>query len=313
MYYFLFKVEDFDDFMTPANFSSNLSSVLNDSNVQKTAIQESIIDESGSDVEEEELSSPNDSQDEVDKQTSHQDSLIKAFNGSKKKHRGPPMRIESSEEDENESYQVQGKHLLSGDGFENDSDGDPEESISWAGRGRMVIRSSGENSAEHSDAEDVGVDDSHFSNGSSADSAQNPSPEEEDSFQLRTTKKQGRTTKPLQSSNESSLEATPRAHRQRSGNLRNIDSDDTEEEVVSPGSSSSSRDQSSRTVDSDASTEEEQFAPRLSNSSRIPTPRMIQDALIKTGIDRQTGIDSGNDSSSMDPVVQVSFAFKIYV
>ena len=93
MYYFLFKVEDFDDFMTPANFSSNLSSVLNDSNVQKTAIQESIIDESGSDVEEEELSSPNDSQDEVDKQTSHQDSLIKAFNGSKKKHCGPPMRI----------------------------------------------------------------------------------------------------------------------------------------------------------------------------------------------------------------------------
>jgi hypothetical protein len=51
-------------------------------------------------------------------------------------------------------------------------------------------------------------------------------------------------------------------------------------------------------VDSDASSEEEVEATRFSSSSRIPTPQMIQHALLATSLDRH---DSGNDSN-LDPL-----------
>jgi hypothetical protein len=255
-------------------------------------------------------------EDEVDKSQSSNLGVI-SF-GTKKESKQQAYRfIESSEDesDEDVSYHVRGKHLGSSEKYSTSQIGDPDESyqVIQAGRRRakLVIRSSGENSAEPSDIEGLAIQKTNASD-SSDESSLNP----EDSFGFSVKKKP--TRNPIDSDSDSSgppvrgkaldtdtseesdsyVEATPRVYREQTGRkaVSSTESDDDSEEEVIAKITPRIRDQ---IIDSDVSTEEEvgAIAPRLPSSSRIPTPQAIQRALLATSLDRH---DSGNDSN-MDP------------
>ncbi len=220
------------------------------------------------------------------------------------------------ESDEDVSYQVRGKHLGSSENYSTSQIGDPDEyyQVIQAGRcqAKLVIRSSGENSAEPSDIEGLAIQKTNASD-SSYESSINP----EDSFGFSVKKKPTRYPS-IDSDSDSSgppvrgkaldtdtseesdsyVEATPRVYREQTGRkaVSSTESDDDSEEEVIAKITPRIRDQ---IIDSDVSTEEEvgAIAPRLPSSSRIPTPQAIQRALLATSLDRH---DSGNDSN-MDP------------
>jgi hypothetical protein len=350
-------VSDNEVYETPAAYSFNKYSKSNvkASAVSRTEkIEESVQGEDsdsysveGEEEEESQHSSrPGSSddeepEDEVDK--SRSSNLVVSPFGTKKGSKQKAHRfIESSEDesddesDEDLSYHVRGKRLGSSEKYSTSQIGELDESyqVIQAGRrqAKLVIQSSGENSAETSDIEGLAIQKANASD-SSDESA-------EDSFGSSVKKKP--TRNPIDSDSDSSgppvrakaldtdtseesdssVEATPRVYREQTGrkaalsstedesedNIRKemtprirkqfIDSDvSTEEEVRVPRIKTPHvRDQ---IIDSDVSTEDEveAIAPRLPSPSRIPTPQAIQRALRNTSLDRH---ESGNDSN-MDP------------
>lgn len=284
-------------------------------------------------------------EDEVDK--SRSSNLGVSPFGTKKGSKQQAHRFIESSEDESDdeseedvSYHVRGKRLGSSEKYSTSQIGDLDESyqVIQAGRrqAKLVIRSSGENSAEPSDIEGLAVQKTNAS-----DSSDESSLFPEKSFGSSVKKKPTRNPidsdsdssgqpvrgKPLDTDtseeSDSSVEATPRVYREQT--VRKVASsteseDDSEEEVrnkITPRirkqfiDSDASTEEEVRVpriktphvrdqiIDSDVSTEDEveAIAPRLPSSSRIPTPQAIQRALRATSLDRH---DSGNDSN-MDP------------
>ena len=312
------------------------ASIVSHTEMIEESIQEENSDSGSVEGEEEEESqqssrpdtSDNETpEDEVDRsQTSIQESLSPyGIRKGAKQQQAHNRFIESSEDesgdesDEDVPYRVRGKRLGSDERYSTSQIGEPDESyqVIQAGRrqAKLVIRSSGENSAEPSDTEDLAI---HKSNASDSSAESSPSPE--DTFRFSVKKKPIRN--PIDSDSDSSVEvtqsvrrkapytntseesdasveATPRVYREKAGKKAvpyTESEEDTEEEVrdkITPRN----REQ---IIDSDLSTEEEveTIAKRLPSPSRIPTPQAIQRALLATSLDRH---DSGNDSN-MDPL-----------